>query len=82
MNGVIPGFTNNGHPAFADEGALVYMGSMSVLGGVAEPHHVAAAVSYLVSDEAARTTGSLIDVTGGMTLHPRPQRVGSIKDIL
>lgn len=82
VNAVVPGFTDNGHAAFSDQAALEYMGSMSVLGGVAEPHHVADAVSFLVSDRAARTTGALLDVTGGMTLHPRPHRARSVRDLL
>lgn len=82
VNAVIPGFTDNGHPAFADDKALAYMSSLSALGGVAAPSAVADAVSFLVSDKSNRTTGATIDVTGGMTLHPRPHRQGSVRDLL
>lgn len=27
-------------------------------------------------------TGALVDVTGGMTLHPRPQRHNSVRELL
>ncbi len=82
VNSVVPGFTDNGHPAFADDRALAYMSSLSVLGGVAAPSAVADAVSFLVSDRAYRTTGTAMDVTGGMTLHPRPHRQSSVRDLL
>ncbi|WP_433674820.1 SDR family NAD(P)-dependent oxidoreductase [Microbacterium gorillae] len=71
VNGVIPGYTDNGHPMFQDPAARQYMGEMSVLGDVASPSTVADAVTFLVSDAAARTTGSFIDVSAGMTLRPR-----------
>ena len=82
VNAVVPGFTDNGHPAFSDEAARAYMGGLSALGGVASPEDVAAAVAFLVSDASARTTGSLLDVTGGMTLNPRPHGGASVKDVL
>jgi len=82
VNAVVPGFTDNGHPAFSDDTARAYMGGLSALGGVAAPEDVAAAVGFLVSDASARTTGSLLDVTGGMTLSPRPHTAGSVKDLL
>lgn len=82
VNAVIPGFTDNGHPAFADDHALAYMSSLSALGGVAAPSAVADAVSFLVAEKSYRTTGSTLDVTGGMTLHPRPHREGSVRDLL
>lgn len=82
VNAVLPGFTDNGHPAFSDEAARAYMGGLSALGGVAAPEDVADAVAFVVSDAASRTTGSLLDVTGGMTLSPRPHAAGSVKDVL
>lgn len=82
VNAVVPGFTDNGHPAFADDRALAYMSSLSALGGVAAPSAVADAVSFLVSEKSYRTTGAILDVTGGMTLHPRPHREASVRDLL
>lgn len=75
VNGVIPGYTDNGNPLFSDDAARKYMGELSVLGDVATPSAVADAVRHLVSDRASRTTGSFIDVSAGMTLSPR--RVGA-----
>lgn len=82
VNAVVPGYTNNGHTAFRDEAALAYMGDLSVLGGVASPQDVANAVKFLLSNESARTTGSLLDVTGGMALHPRARGAKTIRTIV
>lgn len=79
VNSVIPGFTDNGHPAFHDPSALEYMSSFSVLGGVADPQVVADAVSFLVSDRANRTTGTALDVTGGSTVGARKRSVSSVR---
>ena len=81
-NVVIPGFTDNGHPAFSDDRVRQYMSSFSVLGGVADPETVAEAVRFLISDRSRRTTGASIDVTGGSTLGARGSRGGSVKDLL
>jgi len=82
VNAVMPGFTDNGHPAFSNETAVAYMSSLSMLGGVAAPSAIADAVSFLVSERANRTTGAVLDVSGGMSLHPRPHRHGSVRDLL
>lgn len=82
VNAVMPGFTDNGHPAFSDERAVAYMSSLSMLGSVAAPAAIANAVSFLVSGRANRTTGAVLDVSGGMSLHPRPHRHGSVRDLL
>ncbi|WP_448232909.1 SDR family NAD(P)-dependent oxidoreductase [Microbacterium lacticum] len=82
VNAIVPGFTNNGHPAFDDERTRTYMSSFSVLGGVSDPAHVAAAVLFLVSDASARTTGSILDVSGGSTLGARGVRAHSVRDLL
>lgn len=47
------------------------MGSFAAMGGVADPIHVADAVSFLVSESAARTTGVSLDVSGGSTIGAR-----------
>lgn len=82
INAVVPGFTDNGHPAFNDPVALAYMSSFASLGGVAQPDVVALAVRFLLSPESGRTTGSLLDVSGGTTLAPRGGRASSIRDVV
>ncbi len=81
VNAVVPGYTDNGHALFSDPVAREYMSSMSVLGDVSSPDDVAAAVSYLVSPNAQRTTGAVLDVSAGMTLHPRPTASPSVRSI-
>ena len=76
INTVIPGFTDNGHPAFDDPNVLAHMSSFAVMGGVASPSVVADAVSFLVSDQSSRTTGSSLDVSGGSTIGARPSGPG------
>ncbi|MGO2944081.1 MAG: SDR family NAD(P)-dependent oxidoreductase [Brevibacterium aurantiacum] len=81
INTVMPGFTDNGHPAFRDVAVRAYMSSFSALGGVADPAKVAEAISFLISDSASRTTGALLDVSGGSALGRRPAD-GSLEDLL
>lgn len=71
INTVIPGFTDNGHPAFQDRTVREHMSSFAAMGGIAEPDHVADAVAFLVSEHAARTTGASLDVSGGSTIGAR-----------
>lgn len=78
INAVIPGFTDNGHAAFHDPDVRAHMSSYSVLGDVSEPATVAEAVAFLLSDRAQRTTGSLLDVSGGSTLGARVRSANSI----
>lgn len=82
VNAIIPGFTDNGNPAFNNPLALEYMSSFSVLGGVSTPGHIAEAVLFLVSDAASRTTGAVLDVSGGSILGARGVRAHSIRDVL
>jgi len=77
INAVIPGFTDNGHPAFQDDAVRAHMGSFAVMGGVADPQVVADAVAFLVS-AASRTTGSTLDVSGGSTIAARPRSESSL----
>ncbi|MBT2486604.1 MULTISPECIES: SDR family NAD(P)-dependent oxidoreductase [unclassified Microbacterium] len=79
VNNVVPGFTDNGHPAFQNPRVREYMSSFSVLGGVADPTDVADAVSFLISERSSRTTGSSIDVTGGSTLGARLGKKASVR---
>ncbi|WP_165770437.1 SDR family NAD(P)-dependent oxidoreductase [Brevibacterium aurantiacum] len=81
INTVMPGFTDNGHPAFKDAAVRAYMSSFSALGGVADPADVADAIAFLMSDSASRTTGTLFDVSGGSALGRRPAG-GSLEDFL
>lgn len=76
INAVVPGFTENGHPAFNNTDVRAYMGSHSVLGDVSAPETVAEAVAFLASNRANRTTGTILDVSGGSTLGAR-LRTGS-----
>lgn len=72
INSVIPGFTDNGHPALSIPAVREHVGSYALLGGVASPTAVADAVAFLLSQHAARTTGAALDVTGGSLLGVRP----------
>ena len=82
VNTVIPGFTDNGHEAFRIQEVRDYMDSFAVLGGVAQPADVANAVSFLVSDQARRTTGAALDVTGGSILGARRNAAASVRHII
>ncbi len=82
VNSVVPGFTDNGHPAFQDATAREYMSSFSVLGDVADPQVVAEAVSFLVSARSSRTTGTVLDVTGGSTLGARKRSTSSVRELI
>ena len=82
VNAVIPGFTDNGHPLFQNEAARTYMSGFSVLGGVSEPETIAEAIVFLVSDASRRTTGAVLDVTGGSILGARGSRAHSVRDLL
>lgn len=71
INTVIPGFTDNGHPALADPRVRDYVSSFALLGGIAQPTAVAEAVLFLLSSRTSRMTGASLDVTGGSTLGAR-----------
>ena len=82
MNTVVPGFTDNGHEAFQNPDLLAYFSGFSVLGGVSMPDTVAEAILFLLSDSASRTTGSILDVSGGSTLGARPSSSVSLKNFV
>ncbi len=83
INTVIPGFTDNGHPAFRNPDVRAHMSSFAAMGDVSEPRHVADAVSFLVSDASSRTTGTTLDVSGGSTIGARAPsgRAVSLRDL-
>lgn len=68
INTVVPGFTDNGHPLFSNPDARDHMSSYAALGDVADPAVVADAVLFLLSRRSTRTTGSILDVSGGSRL--------------
>ena len=78
INNVVPGFTDNGHPAFKDTDVRAHMASFAAMGDVSAPAHVADAVAFLVSDHASRTTGTSVDVSGGSTIGARTSNSASL----
>lgn len=81
VNSVVPGFTDNGHEGFRIPEVRAYMSSFAVLGGVTEAATVADAIEFLVSDRSSRTTGALLDVSGGSLLGARGSRAQSVRDL-
>lgn len=82
VNTIVPGFTDNGHEAFCDHDIRQYMSSFSVLGDVAAPETVAEAVSFLISGRSSRTTGAVLDVSGGSLLAARGSGAQSVATLL
>jgi len=68
VNAVAPGITDNGSAVFDDPAALAMMSSLSPFGRVGAPAEIAAAVSFLASDDARWITGSVIEASGGSVL--------------
>jgi NAD(P)-dependent dehydrogenase (short-subunit alcohol dehydrogenase family) len=75
INAIAPGGTatdmaaenakHYGHPALADVDPDVVGRSMNSLGRWADPDEIAAAVAFLLSDDASYLTGSVLDASGG-----------------
>ncbi|WP_278314961.1 SDR family oxidoreductase [Lolliginicoccus levis] len=68
VNAVAPGITDNGSAIFDDPAAVAMMGSLSPFNRVGDPAEIAAAVSFLASDEAGWITGTVVDASGGTVL--------------
>lgn len=67
VNAVIPGFVDTGMTRVMPQEQLQAQLSHVPLGHVGTPGHVASAVGFLLSDQAAYITGSSITVDGGLT---------------
>jgi len=65
---VAPGFTNTEMTAVIPEKVINLMNSKTPMGRFAEPSEIAAAFTFLASDEASFITGQVISVDGGLTL--------------
>jgi tetrahydroxynaphthalene reductase len=75
INAVAPGPTNTDmgrehaqtyiHPAMRDVPPAALIASMNALGRSAQPQEIAAAVTFLLSQDATHITGTTLDVSGG-----------------
>jgi NAD(P)-dependent dehydrogenase (short-subunit alcohol dehydrogenase family) len=75
INAVAPGPTNTDmgrehaqtyiHPAMRDVSPAALIASMNALGRSAQPQEIAAAVTFLLSQDATHITGTTLDVSGG-----------------
>ena len=68
VNGIRPGFIETPMTAAMPKEARDAMMTSNPLGRAGQPEDIAAAVAYLVSDDASFVTGHLLDVNGGMAL--------------
>ncbi|AME28500.1 MULTISPECIES: SDR family NAD(P)-dependent oxidoreductase [Burkholderiaceae] len=64
--GIAPGFVATEGNAESSKDMEAFLVSKTPLGRVGQPGDIAAAVSYVVSDDAGWITGCTIDVAGGM----------------
>ena len=68
MNLVAPGFVATPMTETLTEPQKAKLSEAIPLGRLGQPADVAAAVAYLVSDEAAWVTGATLHVNGGMAM--------------
>jgi NAD(P)-dependent dehydrogenase (short-subunit alcohol dehydrogenase family) len=54
------------HAAAGDPGRPERIAKLAPLGRAGEPHDIATAVGWLLSDEAAYVTGAILRVAGGL----------------
>ncbi len=67
VNGVAPGMIHTEiHAAAGDPGRLERVVGRVPMGRIGEPEEIAAAVLWLLSDEASYVTGAVLDVGGGI----------------
>jgi NAD(P)-dependent dehydrogenase (short-subunit alcohol dehydrogenase family) len=67
VNAVAPGTVRTGiHAAAGDPGRPERIAKLAPLGRAGEPHDIATAVGWLLSDEAAYVTGAILRVAGGL----------------
>ncbi len=66
--GIAPGLTSTEGTAGMDEQTINYVKSRTPLGRLGEPKDIAAAVSFVVSEEGGWITGETIQVGGGLLL--------------
>jgi NAD(P)-dependent dehydrogenase (short-subunit alcohol dehydrogenase family) len=71
VNCVIPGITDTAQPRIEmDDNELYAMGARIPLGRIGQPQDIAAAVAFLLGDDAAYMTGQSIAVNGGAIMIP------------
>jgi len=67
VNAVSPGYMRTDMTAGLDEGKIATIQRRSPLGTLATPQDAAAGVAYLLSDDAARVTGTELTIDAGST---------------
>src|SRR5262249_44482704 len=73
VNCIEPGWTDTpGERALSTEEQIREWGSKLLLGRLAQPGEIAKGVGYLVSDDAAYVTGTVLRIDGGFIL-PNPR---------
>ncbi len=68
VNCIAPGYIDAGMISVIDEPARVELIRQTPAGRLGQASEIAAAVQYLISEEAAFTTGQVLDVNGGLSM--------------